>query len=68
MNDENWPDDAVRRAIQQVAAGGGPSSADAADLLGELADREVRLSDLADIRAVCGRGISEILDESEVEL
>lgn len=68
MNDENWPDDAVRRAIQQVAAGGGPASADAADLLGELADREVRLSDLADIRAVCGRSISEILDESEVEL
>lgn len=68
MNDENWPDDAVRRAIQQVAAGGGPASAAAADLLGELADREVRLSDLADIRAVCGRGISEILDESEVGL
>lgn len=68
MNDENWPDDAVRRAIQQVVEGGGPASADAADLLGELADREVRLSDLAKIRAVCGRGISEILDESEVEL
>lgn len=66
MNDENWPDEAMRRALEQVIEGGGPRSAEAADLLGRIAEREVRLSDLANIRSVCRRGISEILDGFEV--